>query len=128
MATQILSVVGTPYRGTIEEQDDTVLWLTHMLQSSGLGMTVLLRASAVNYAVQGQDASGLRFGDVAVQHPPALDADLAGLLDHAVPVYYVEEDAEERGIRPERMVEGVKSISRSELPALFDRHEQVWAW
>ena len=128
MATQILSVVGTPYRGTIEEQDDTVLWLTHMLQSSGLGMTVLLRASAVNYAVQGQDASGLRFGDVTVQHPPALDADLAGLLDHAVPVYYVEEDAEERGIRPERMVDGVKSIPRSELPALFDRHEQVWAW
>src|SRR5437016_2377810 len=102
MATKVLSIVETAYRATLEEQDDTILWLTHMLKNNGLDLTILLRANAVNYAVSGQDASGLRFGDAELAHPPTIDRDVEGLLEKGVPVYYVGEDAAERGIAAER--------------------------
>ncbi len=128
MTTKVLSVVGTAYRATIEEQDDTILWLTHMLKSSGLDMAVLLRSNAVNYAVRGQDASGLQFGKLEVLHPPMLDADLAALLDHDVPVYYVADDARQRGIAPATVIDGAQSIGAEDLPTLFAGYEQVWWW
>ena len=128
MPTKVLSVIATAYRATIEEQDDTILWLTHMLETAGLDMTILLRSNAVNYAVRGQDASGLRFGKLEVLHPPTLDADLAALLDHHVPVYYVADDARGLGIAPSSVIDGVQSVVADELPSLFEHYDQVWFW
>jgi predicted peroxiredoxin len=126
--TSVLSIVESAYRATVEEQDDTILWLNHMLKTNGLDVTILLRSNAVNYVVEGQDASGLRFGDSAVTHPPTIDADLQALLQKGVPVYYVAEDAEERGIAGANLIEGVKAISRKELPGLLGGFDHVWHW
>jgi hypothetical protein len=128
MAQNVLSVIGTAYRGTIEEQDDTVLWLTHMLKTNGLGMSVLLRGNAVSYALRGQDPSGLCIGTIPIKHPPSLDADVAALLDHGVPVYYVEEDAGERGIPQDRLIDGTKAVHRQDIASLFANYEQIWNW
>jgi predicted peroxiredoxin len=128
MATRVLSIVETAYRATIEEQDDTVLWLTHMLKTSGLDMTVLLRANAVNYLVDGQDASGLHIGDVPLDHTPRLDDDLERLLEHGVPIYYVAEDVAVRGIDKARIIEGTKAVAQHDLPELLDTFQQVWHW
>jgi sulfur transfer complex TusBCD TusB component (DsrH family) len=128
MAKKILALVETAYRGTLEEQDDTVLWLTHMLQNAGLDQTVVLAGNAVNYAVRGQDASGLRFGDTALENPPRIDHDLEQLMDKGVPVYFVSEDASERGIGADRLIDGVKPIARRELPSLLGGYDQVWSW
>lgn len=126
--TKVLSIVETPYRATVEEQDDTILWLTNMFKRSGLDMAVLLRASAVNYGVRGQDASGLRIGDVELRHPPQLDRDVEALLELGVPVFYLREDAEERGIPDNKMVDGIKPVGRSELPSILEEYDQVWHW
>jgi sulfur transfer complex TusBCD TusB component (DsrH family) len=125
---KILNIVETAYRGTIEEQDDTILWLTHMLKNAGADISVLLRANAVNYAAKGQDASGLAFGDIRMKHPPEIDKDVEKMIGNGVPVYLVKEDLEERGLPDGDLISGIKKVSRKDLPGLVDEHEQVWHW
>jgi sulfur relay (sulfurtransferase) DsrF/TusC family protein len=125
---KILSIVETAYRATLEEQDDTILWLNHMLKNNGLDVTILLRANAVNYLVKGQDASGLKFGTVGLPHPPVIDKDVVDLIEKGVPVYYVKEDVDERGVPESKFIEGAKAISRRELPGLLEGFDHVWHW
>jgi len=125
---KILNIVETAYRATIEEQDDTVLWLTHMLKNAGADISVLLRANAVNYAVRGQDASGLAFGEAKMTHPPEIDKDVEKMIQKGVPVYLVEQDANERGLSDADFVSGIKKVKREALPELIDQHDQVWHW
>jgi predicted peroxiredoxin len=125
---KVLGIVETAYRATVEEQDDTILWLNHMLKNSGLDVALLLRANACNYVVRGQDASGLSFGDLEVSNPPRIDEDVKALIEKGVPVYYVEEDATTRGITDGRLIDGVRPVSRKDLPKLFEEFDQVWHW
>lgn len=125
---RILNIVETAYRGTLEEQDDTILWLSHALKNAGADISVLLRASAVNYAVRGQEASGLRFGEKQQRHAPQLDKDLSRMIEQGVRVYLVEEDARERGLSDATFIAGVENVSRTALPELIDKYDQVWHW
>jgi intracellular sulfur oxidation DsrE/DsrF family protein len=125
---KILSVVERAYHGTLEEQDDTILWLTHMLKNAGAEMAVLLRGNATNYAVVGQDASGLRFGRVGLTVPPELDRDVRQMIAQGIPVYAVEEDLAQRGIPTADLVPGVTRVHQQEIARLFDAHDAIWHW
>lgn len=128
MAKKVLNIIESAYRATLEEQDDTILWLSRMLKKNGVDLSVLLRANAVNYAVQGQDASGLRFGDMDLMHPPTIDHDVQSLVENGVPVYYVSEDAAARGVSETQLIGNLKAVARKDLPGLLDEFEQVWHW
>ncbi len=125
---KILSIVERAYHGTIEEQDDTILWLTHMIKNAGADVSVLLRSNAVNYGVMGQDATGLKFGSVALDVPPTLDTDIVNLIGAGVPTYAVREDVEDRGIRPEELADGLRLISQKDVAGLFESHDAIWHW
>jgi sulfur relay (sulfurtransferase) DsrF/TusC family protein len=128
MAKKVLSIVTTAYRATLEEQDDTILWLSHALKGAGADLDVLLRGNAVNYAVRGQDASGLAFGDRRQTEPPRLDDDVAKLAAKGVTVFIVDDDLRERGISRDDVVSAVQPIARAEIASLLDRYDQVWSW
>lgn len=128
MSKRVLSVVGTGYRATIEEQDDTTLWFTSMCSSAGLDLAVLLRGHAVNYAVRGKDTPGFALGDLAVEPPPALDHDLEELVAKGVAVHYVTEDLSELGVSESKLVGGLKAVGRADLPVLFSGYDQIWNW
>lgn len=128
MAKKILHVVETAWRATLEEQDDPVLWLAQALRKGGAESHVLLRGNAVGYAVKEQDASGLAFGARRQTQPPRIPEDLARLRGLGATVYVVDEDLEERGIRPSDLVGGVERVGEEALPRLFAEHEQVWHW
>ena len=125
---KILSIVERAYHGTVEEQDDTILWISHMIKDAGADISVLLRGNAVNYGVIGQDASGLRFGNVTLDVPPTLDADISNLIAAQVPTYVVREDLEDRGISEAGLTKGLKVVGRSELADLYDSHDSIWHW
>jgi sulfur transfer complex TusBCD TusB component (DsrH family) len=125
---KVLQIIETAYRATIEEQDDTVVWITHAMKGAGGDLDVLLRGNAVNYALRGQDASGLAFGEWQQTRPPRLADDIAGLIGKGVDVYYVQDDAVARGISESALVERLKPIPRNGLAGLLGAYDQVWHW
>jgi sulfur relay (sulfurtransferase) DsrF/TusC family protein len=128
MSKKVLSIIETAYRATLEEQDDTVVWITHALKGANADIDVLLRGNAVNYAVRGQDASGLSFGEKRQTQPPRLDEDVAKLAQKGVKVFLVAEDLADRGLGRADLIGGIDTVSRSALPKLFGGYDQVWHW
>jgi sulfur transfer complex TusBCD TusB component (DsrH family) len=124
---KILNIVESAYRGTLEEQDDTVLWLTGALRKGGAEISVLLRGSAVNYAVP-QDCPPLVIGDTGVNHPARPDHDLRRLAEAGVRVYLLEDDLEVRGLSRDRTNGHVSFVRADDVAALLDEHDQVWHW
>ena len=128
-ADKILHIVERAYEGTIEEQDDQILWLVAAMRGGGgTNPSLLLRGSATNYAVKGHDPSGFSVGGLGLGHPPRIDEDVKKHLGAGTAVYVVREDAEARGIEAGDLVEGVKLVARTELAGLVAEHSAVFAW
>jgi sulfur relay (sulfurtransferase) DsrF/TusC family protein len=125
---KVLNIIESAYRATIEEQDDTIVWLSHTLKAAGADLGVLLRGNAVNYAVRGQDAAGLAFGAWRQTQPPRIANDIASLSAKGVTVYVLAEDLAERGLDAGDLVPGLERVERDGLPGLLAAHDQVWHW
>lgn len=123
-----LSVVENAYRATVEEQDDTAVWFTHALKNAGADVGLLLRGNAVNYALPGQDASGLRFGTKTVSVGPEIDKDIRAIVEKKIPVYVVSEDLAERGIGEGDVMPGIERVSRTRLAQLVADYDRVFHW
>lgn len=123
-----LQVIETAYRATLEEQDDTIVWLTHGMTAAGGRFDVLLTGNSVCYAVREQRPPPLAIGEWVQTHAPDLSADLVALAGKGTRLYAVEEDLEERGILATRLIQPVAAIARSELPRLFEEYPRVWHW
>ena len=74
------------------------LWIIHALKKAGSDVSVILRGAAVNYAVDGQDPSGLSLGGISIDHAPVLDQDLRKMISAGISVQVIREDVQERGI------------------------------
>jgi sulfur transfer complex TusBCD TusB component (DsrH family) len=123
-----LSIIESAYRATVEEQDDTIVWLTHAMKGAGAAVDVVLRGDAVNYAVRGQDASGLCFGAWRQTEPPRLEQQLASLMAKGTTVFALADDLAERGLSPPDLLPGLETIELPALAALLPRYERVWHW
>ena len=123
-----LSIIESAYRATLEEQDDTIVWITRAMNGAGADIDILLRGNAVNYAVKAQDASGLAFGDWHQTQPPRLADDLSGAIAKGIAVFIVSEDLAARGIAPGDLVDGLEPVDRNGLARLLARYDCVWQW
>jgi sulfur relay (sulfurtransferase) DsrF/TusC family protein len=125
---KVLNIVEAAYRGTLEEQDDTVIWICTAMKGAKADIAVLLRDNAVNYAVSAQDASGLSFGGREQTQPPKIADDLVRLKGQGAKIYVVEDALRERGIEPGELIDGLALISRAGVAQLFQDYDQVWHW
>lgn len=123
-----LNIVESAYRATLEEQDDTIVWLTHAMRGAGAAVDLLLRGNAVNYAVRGQDASGLEFGRWKQTEPPRIEHDLASLIAKGTTVYAISEDLTQRGLEGVALVEGVRPLRMQALGDLMASYDRMWHW
>lgn len=125
---KVLQMVSSAYRATIEEQDDTVLWLTQAMKNAGGDLDILLTGNAVNYAIAGQDSSGLSFGEWKQTQPPRIEDDLARIMGKGIAVFAIADDLAERGLSDCAMVTGARRVSRGDVARLMDGYDQVWRW
>jgi hypothetical protein len=123
-----LNIVASAYRATIEEQDDTIVWLSHAMRGAGASIDLLLRDNAVNYAVRAQDAGGLQFGRWLQTEPPRIAHDVASLIAKGATVYALAEDLTERGLDCESLIDGIEPIGMAALAPMLARYERVWHW
>ncbi len=125
----VLCIIDQGYRAAVEEQDDTALWMAHMLQrNDNITASVLLRSSAVNYANKAQVPTGVTFGDWQQQHPANFPRDLARFQDDGGTVYVLQEDLEARGLTHGELVGQVHVIAKSQLANLVNEHDQISFW
>ncbi|MFT5049971.1 MAG: putative peroxiredoxin [Chlamydiales bacterium] len=128
MSRKVLSVIDTAYRACQEEQDDAGLWFSAAVNNAGVDMTILLTGNAVNYAVQGHATSPLSVGGGVVAHPFDPGQDIERLTGKGISFFLIREDAEERGIDSDELINAVEAIPRSQLAKLVDSHDAIWHW
>ena len=123
-----LNIISSAYRGTLEEQDDTIVWLTHAMRGVGAPIDVLLRGAAVNYVMAGQETGPLTIGARTQRHSPNISGEVARLIANKAMVYVMADDIEQRGLDPARVLQGVHLISAPALAELLATYQNIWCW
>jgi sulfur transfer complex TusBCD TusB component (DsrH family) len=127
MAKKILSVLSHTEYGNLEDSD-IGLFASAFAPVTGNEMSILLTEDAVNYAVRGQDGTGIKIAGGTVQPGFLIETDVQSVQASGIPVYALREDVEERGIGESELVKGIKLMSRQELGRFVDRFDSVWNW
>jgi hypothetical protein len=125
---KVLSIIASGYRATLEEQDDTVVWISQAMTRAGAELDVLLRASAVNYVVEGQAVAPLAIGGRTQTNAPDVHGQVRDLAERGVGILVLEEDLAAYGLNASPRLDGVQTVRSADLPGLISRYDAVWHW
>lgn len=125
---KVLQVIDQAFRTTVEEQDDTILWLTQSMRGAGGDLMLLLSGHGVYYTILSQRQPELRIAQWQQTQPAELTRDIINLLRNDVPVFVIQEDLAERGLAALPLIPGVRTVRRNKIPELYEQADQVWHW
>ena len=125
---KVLNILSCGYRATLEEQDDTVAWISQAMRRAGADLDLLLRGAATNYVVDGQAVAPLCIGGRAQRHAPDLQGQLRDLLDSGAGVYAVAEDLALYGVADAPRLAEVRLVPAADLTRLIEGYDRVWHW
>lgn len=125
---RILNVVESAFRTLVEEQDDTILWLSQSLEKAGAELSVLLQGNACLYAFSTATLPPLAIGAWRQKTPANAGKDIQRLCEAGVPLYVIDEDVQARGLAHATALTGVRTIPRREVARLYSAADQVWRW
>lgn len=125
---KVLSVIDSAYRASLEEQDDAGLWFSAAVAKAGTDITLLLTGNAVNYATTGHSTAPLKLGGGEIAHPMDPNVDVKRAADLGCACFFIQEDAQERGIDPSSLMDGVEGISRHQLVDFIEKFDDIWHW
>jgi len=123
-----LNIISVAYRATLEEQDDTIVWLTHAMRGAGADIDILLRGPAVNYVVKGQKVAPLAFGGREQKHAPDVYGQVETLSEKGARIFVLAEDIKQRGLKQAPRLDDARVISNDDLPELLGGYDAVWHW
>jgi hypothetical protein len=125
----VLCICDQGYRASVEEQDDTVVWMAHMLQREATTQAaLLLRGSAVNYANKAQRSVGVSFGAWKQAHPADFPRDLAKFMSDGGKVFVLEDDLAPRGLSAGDLIAGAVTVGRARVAGLVAEYDNVSFW
>lgn len=125
---KILNIVSSAYRATMEEQDDTVVWLTHTLRRAGADVDLLLRGATANYVIEGQAVAPLTIGDRTQRNAPDVHGAVRDLADAGARILVLEEDMMRYGLSTCDQLAQTQLVPLGELPVLLSGYDSIWHW
>ncbi len=125
---KILQIVEQAFRTLVEEQDDTILWLTQSMAGAGANLEVLLSGNAVYYAVMKNRQPAIKIGDWVQQEPADIPSDIDRMLAQNIPIYVLNSELEERGLNASMLRPSIKPIDQAQLVDIYHQVDQVWQW
>ena len=123
-----LNILSTAYRATLEEQDDTIVWLTHVLRRAGADIDLLLRASASNYVVEGQQVAPLAIAGRTQRNAPDVHGAIRDLAEGGAGLFVLEEDIDRYGLLDCPKLQQAQVVRSGDLAKLLSGYDSVWHW
>lgn len=128
MANKALAIFEKPICLSFEPVDPHVLATALGVCDTPVEVNVLLRDSAVTYAVKGQHQSVKILGQDMMLSDSSAEVVMAFMIEHGAKVYAVREDMKRRGIGQEDLIPGTEVISEDDSISLIAAHEAVLVW
>jgi hypothetical protein len=116
MAKKILSVLAHTEYGNLKDSD-IGLFASAFAPVAGQQLALLLREDAVNYAVKGQDGSGIKIAGAVVQPGFMIETDLKAVQQTNIAVYAIREDHLTRAFSPTGSWLGERAAGRARKPS-----------
>lgn len=120
-----LAIVERSHRGTIEQQYAHVLWLVHSLHAQA-PMVLLLRGSAVSYAVDGVRAGPLRLGDQPWGTFPDYQEAIDRLHADGAAVLVCTASLDRFGLGDRPLIAGIKPVNAMEIASVAAGCAAIW--